>query len=167
MRRFLKRLGSLLNRWKSYQLRLEPLESLYPVDLRERGNHWSTFLYVAHHRPIVIDAPIERRTAVAGSEVKMPWRASDQRRLPNKWQRDRSAVQAVALVDTQGQWRWMPLTGHQARRVADRSMEGYAEIPVQIERVVYRAHAPHWPPVLNGDLSTRRARELFDVIFHA
>ncbi len=46
--------------------RLEPIEKLHPVDVREVTDHWSTFLYHVDMQPVVVDAPVWRSVDIGG-----------------------------------------------------------------------------------------------------
>lgn len=71
-------------------------------------------------------------------------------------------ILATALLDHQNRWRWVPTTEEARQRAATFSGIGYDQVPLQIHRLVYREHLPHWPGVVCGVYSRSAARKVFD-----
>lgn len=74
-------------------------------------------------------------------------------------------IMAVALVDSDGDWRWLTNRGGQ-HRVAAISAMGFDSIPIRIWAVVYYAQVHLWPHVGSGVFPEDTAAELFEQYFN-
>ena len=75
-------------------------------------------------------------------------------------------VGAIALVNDDGDWRWLVEFGGE-HRVPVFSALGYNEIPIRVRLVIYRKDVSLWPNVFNGLYSKYAALEVFDRYFSA
>ena len=71
---------------------------------------------------------------------------------------------AIALVDDDGDWRWLVEAGGEHRLPVLAAM-GYKEIPIRVRLVIYRNDVDIWPNVNSGLYSRDVALEIFDRYF--
>lgn len=73
-------------------------------------------------------------------------------------------ARATALVNEQGDWRWI-LTGGNHRASAATAL-GYKEIPIRVNLVINRGQVDFWPHVVDGLFTRQEALDFFDMIYN-
>ncbi|TVR84855.1 MAG: hypothetical protein EA412_00110 [Chitinophagaceae bacterium] len=84
----------------------------------------------------------------------------------NGYQRDSSSdgdAKATALVNTDGDWRWLLTAGN--HRASAAAALGYDSIPIRVNLVIIRDQVKFWPHVVNNNFSIEEALTFFDRVF--
>jgi len=72
-------------------------------------------------------------------------------------------VKATALVDEQGQWRWLITAGN--HRASAAAALGMPSIPIRVNLVISRQDVGYWKHVVEGLYTRAQALQVFDRIF--
>ncbi len=83
------------------------------------------------------------------------------------YQRDSSSdgdAKATALVNTNGDWRWLLTAGN--HRASAAAALGYDKIPIRVNLVIIRDQVKYWPHVVNSNFSEEEALTFFDRVFN-